>query len=316
MVTDKLALSSVLGIHHLGLAVRDLKQAVEFYAKTTMLSVLEDERIFSHVPHEPDQCAVLKGPNGHLQLMQFSDAPPSGMGVIGPGATHICFQAPASRSLYKTFVGQGAVPVSVGNPPIDLNGAGVRYAYARDQDNIMFEVEELDQPRFEGPIWIAHIALACEDIDRSVEFYRELLGVEPYGRANKVMGPRFDEVTGIENVRIRAAWFNTGNMVIELWQFINPPTPKATQAPNFCEAGHNKIALEVEDLAFELDRLAATGVALTHPPFESRGITEAYLRDPDGNLLSLVEVHGVSVSIANMPRIDWLPSPRDRKASA
>ena len=29
------------------------------------------------------------------------------------------------------------------------------------------------------------------------------------------MGPRFDEVTGIENVRIRAAWFNTGNMVIE-----------------------------------------------------------------------------------------------------
>ena len=41
--------------------------------------------------------------------------------------------------------------MSVGNPPIDLNGAGVRYAYACDQDNIMFEVEELDQPRFRGP---------------------------------------------------------------------------------------------------------------------------------------------------------------------
>ena len=179
----------------------------------------------------------------------------------------------------------------------------------------MFEVEELDQPRFEGPIWIAHIALACEDIDRSVEFYRDLLGVEPYGRANKVMGPRFDEVTGIENVRIRAAWFNTGNMVIELWQFIHPATPRADQAPDFCEAGHNKIALEVEDLAAELNRLAAMGVTLVHPAYESNGMTEAYLRDPDGNLLSLLEVDTGATSIADLPRIDWLPSPRDHKAA-
>ena len=36
----------------------------------------------------------------------------------------------------------------------------------------------------EGLIWISHIALACEDIDRSVEFYRDLLGVDLYGRAS------------------------------------------------------------------------------------------------------------------------------------
>ena len=47
------------------------------------------------------------------------------------------------------------------------------------------------------------------------------------------MGPRFDEVTGIENVRIRAAWFNTGNMVIELWQFIHPATLGQTKRPTF-----------------------------------------------------------------------------------
>jgi len=315
MAMANLVPSSVLGIHHLGLAVRDLEKAIAFYSETTTLSVLEDERIFSHVPYQPDQCAVLKGPNGYLQLMQFSDSPPSRMGVIGPGATHICFQSPASCSLYQSFVSQGAEPVSVGNPPIDLNGAGVRYAYACDQDNIMFEVEELDQPRFEGPIWIAHIALACEDIDRSVEFYRNLLGIEPYGRANKVMGPRFDEVTGIENVRIRAAWFNTGNMVIELWQFINPATPRVNQAPDFCEAGHNKIALEVGDLVSELNRLAAMGVTPVHPAYESNGMTEAYLRDPDGNLLSLLQVDTGSTSIADLPRIDWLPSPRDHEAA-
>ena len=50
----------------------------------------------------------------------------------------------------------------------------------------MLEVEELDKPRFEGPIWLAHIALVSPDIDRLVAFYRNLLGVEPYQRANKM----------------------------------------------------------------------------------------------------------------------------------
>ena len=58
MATDNLVPSSVLGIHHLGLAVRDLEKAIAFYSETTTLSVLEDERIFSQALHEPDQCAV------------------------------------------------------------------------------------------------------------------------------------------------------------------------------------------------------------------------------------------------------------------
>ena len=61
MTTDNLVPSSVLGIHHLGLAVRDLEKAIAFYSEPT-LSVLEDEQIFSQALHEPDQCAVLKGP--------------------------------------------------------------------------------------------------------------------------------------------------------------------------------------------------------------------------------------------------------------
>jgi len=98
-----------------------------------------------------------------------------------------------------------------GEPPIDLNGAGVRYAYARDADDIMFEVEQVDAPRFDGPIWLAHVALVSHDIDRLVDFYRDLLGVEPYRRANTIKGSRFDEVTGLDDVRVRAAWFNTVN---------------------------------------------------------------------------------------------------------
>jgi catechol 2,3-dioxygenase-like lactoylglutathione lyase family enzyme len=307
---NQLTPSTVVGIHHVGLSVRDLDAAVGFYTKATTLEVLPEKRISGQLPQEPEKSAVLKGPNGYLELMQFADQSlSSAMTVIGPGPTHVCYQSPAERSLYKTFKGLGASPVSVGEPPIDLNGRGVTYAYACDADNIMFEVEQLDEPRFKGPIWLAHLALVCHDIDASVAFYRNVLGIEPYGYVNKVVGPRFDQVTGLDNVRLRAAWFNTGNMVLELWQFIVPETPCAGDPMPFSAIGYNKFALEVGDLEAECARLTNIGVATLNEAKEDNGITEVYARDPDGNLFSLLQADKAAVSVRDVQKIDWLPSP-------
>ena len=118
--------------------------------------------------------------------------------------------------LYSEFKSQNASVVSRGTAPVDLNGRGVYYAYLRDADHLMLEVEQLDKPNFEGPIWIAHGALVTPDLDSLATFYQNLLGVSPYRRADDVRGPRLDEVTGLDNVHIRAAWFNVGNMVLKL----------------------------------------------------------------------------------------------------
>ena len=316
MSKERSALTSVLGLHHIGISVRDIDRAARFYSEATQLQRLEIDRISGELPIEPNRTAVLGGPNGFLELMQFDNTDPSTRSVIGPGPTHVCYQAPAELALYKKFKSLGAKTVSVGNPPIDLNGRGVEYVYACDADNIMFEVEQLDTPRFEGPIWLAHIALACEDIDASVEFYRDLLGVEPYGRANKVTGPKFDQVTGLESVRIRAAWFNTGNMVIELWQFIEPTTPAANEPSQFSEVGYNKFSLQVGDLGVEHARLSALGFPMLNEPSEHNGVAELYTRDPDGNLLSLAQVGDSGVSITEMETIDWLPSPQHPEIQA
>ena len=179
----------------------------------------------------------------------------------------------------------------------------------------MFEIEQLDQPRFEGSIWIAHIALVTPDLDQSVAFYRNLLGVETYGLVNKVMGERFDEVTGIENVRIRVAWFNTGNMVLEIWEYVNPKTPHPGEPLPFSKIGYNKIALEVDDLEAELSRLKRMGVECLNEPEEINGITEVYFRDPDGNLISLLKPNpSAEAGVANLEHIRWLPSPSNPTA--
>ena len=311
-----LVASTIKGMHHVGIAVSDVEKSVEFYQSVTALKRIDHDNIAGYLPEPCEKSAVLKGPNGYLQLMQFAGPTDlSEVPVAGPGVTHLCLQSPAEDALFNNFINNGAKPVSKGDQPIDLNGQGVRYGYARDADNIMFEIEQLDQPRFEGSIWIAHIALVTPDLDQSVAFYRNLLGVETYGLVNKVMGERFDEVTGIENVRIRVAWFNTGNMVLEIWEYVNPKTPHPGEPLPFSKIGYNKIALEVDDLEAELSRLKRMGVECLNEPEEINGITEVYFRDPDGNLISLLKPNpSAEVGVTNLEHMRWLPSPSNPTA--
>lgn len=308
--------STIKGMHHVGMAVSDVAKAVDFYQSTTSIARLDRDRLSGFLPESPEQSAVLKAPNGYLQLMQFEGAADiTELPVEGPGITHLCFQSPVENALFNKFIEHKATSVSIAKPPIDLGSQGVRYGYARDADNIMFEVEQLDKPPFKGPIWLAHIALATPDLDRSVAFYRNLLGVETYRHANKVTGPRFDEVTGLNDVRIRVAWFNTGNMVLEIWQFITPKTQDPAAPLPFNKIGYNKFALEVGDLEAECQRLRTMGVELLNEPNEENGVTEVYARDPDGNLFSLLEINSDGVpSVTELKQISWLPSPSNPTA--
>jgi len=307
---DPKPITTVLGIHHATLIVSDLARAGQFYAPTGLIPC-ELEVWQQSLPNSPAPALLLKAPNGCLELRACSnntEAKP--LPVIGPGITHACFQAPAQSSLYRQLIAGGADPVSVGEPPIDLNGAGVRYAYARDPDGAMFEVEELDEPRFTGPIWLAHIALATPDIDRAVLFYSQLLGVQPYSRVNKIVGPRFDEVTGLSSVRIRAAWFNVGNMVLEFWEFVQPRTPSHAVNRSQNQVGYDEFAIEVADLSWELNRLEGLGLSSETATVAGAGISEARFRDPDGNEFTLVQTtEDAETRVALFQPMHWLPAP-------
>ena len=183
----------------------------------------------------------------------------------------------------------GATPVSRGKEPVHLLGQGVYYAYARDRDGIMYETEHLDRSPFEGPIWFSHVALVSPNLDRLVEFYGLLLNAEPSRRTNRASGPTFDEVADYDDVMIRAAWFDVGNMILEMWQFVNPVTPEPKQPPAFEALGYNKVAFEVSDLEKEVERLSEQGIEFLAPLGSSEDGLEACLRDPDGNLVSLIQ---------------------------
>ena len=261
--------SSVIGIHHVGMSVTDLKASVEFYSQALGVRLqntpdtmqAEDGSLGLSTS---SNSAVLAFPNGYLKLSEYdrSDfSPPPVLPVKGPGITHVCYQSPTSEDIYQRLINGGATTVSRGEQPVHLLGQGVYYAYARDHDGIMYETEHLDHAPFEGPIWLSHAALVSPDLDRLVEFYSLLLDAKPNRRTDRASGPRFDEVAGYDNVMIRAAWFDIGNMILEMWQFVNPVTPEPQRPSAIEDVGYNKVAFEVSDLQKEYARLTTLGVA-------------------------------------------------------
>ena len=249
----------VRGIRHVGLSVTDLDRSLAFYRAATSLDLGSRGR------DDRGEYATLRGPNGTLELVEYTGARESSevMPVQGPGVTHVCYRSPTARDMYGSFVAAGATPVSRGTEPVDLGGYGVHYAYARDPDGIMFEVEHFDEPHFEGDLSIAHVALASPDLDRLVDFYTDLLGIEPYRRSENIEGPRFDDVAGIDGVRIRAAWFEVGNMALEMWQYLHPAPVPLAEPPPAARIGYGTITFAVD------------------------GPGDTTVRDPDGNLIRL-----------------------------
>ena len=306
--------SSVIGIHHVGMSVTDLKASVEFYSQALGVRLqntpdtmrTEDASLgFS----TPSNSAVLAFPNGYLKLSEYdrSDfSPPPVLPVKGPGITHVCYQSPTSEDIYQRLINGGATTVSRGEQPVHLLGQGVYYAYARDHDGIMYETEHLDHAPFEGPIWLSHAALVSPDLDRLVEFYSLLLDAKPNRRTDRASGPRFDEVAGYDNVMIRAAWFDIGNMILEMWQFVNPVTPEPQRPSAIEDVGYNKVAFEVSDLQKEYERLTALGVRFLSSPATSVDGWEACLRDPDGNLISLIQPKTQDdLSVSHLKQKTW-----------
>jgi len=306
--------SSVIGIHHVGMSVTDLKASVEFYSQALGVRLqntpdtmqAEDDSLGLSTS---SNSAVLAFPNGYLKLSEYdrSDfSPPPVLPVKGPGITHVCYQSPTSEDIYQRLINGGATTVSRGEQPVHLLGQGVYYAYARDHDGIMYETEHLDHAPFEGPIWLSHAALVSPDLDRLVEFYSLLLDAKPNRRTDRASGPRFDEVAGYDNVMIRAAWFDIGNMILEMWQFVNPVTPEPQRPSAIEDVGYNKVAFEVSDLQKEYERLTALGVRFLSSPATSVDGWEACLRDPDGNLISLIQPKTQDdLSVSHLKQKTW-----------
>lgn len=306
----------IKGIHHVALVVRDLVAAECYYCSAAGMHRLtvEAARAIAHpspqlaaVENLPVGQSLLAGRNGYLKLLapQWpSGAPDAEDNPINrPGIRHFCVQNFDCTILEQAVLGNGGSLIA---PPLDL-GTGNQYAYARDPEGNIMEIEGLPYAPATEPTWMGHVAIVTRDMDAAIAFYGRLFGTELRSRGRFGPGPQFDRMGGLADARIEGAWLTTGNMLLELWQFHAPEYPPEAAPRDFLDPGYSHICLESDDLADDAARLAALGGEMVSGIIENDLVRSLFARDPDGNIIELLEPRmangALSISVLEKPDI-------------
>jgi catechol 2,3-dioxygenase-like lactoylglutathione lyase family enzyme len=145
-----------------------------------------------------------------------------------------------------------------------------------------------------GTVRLDHTGVTVGDLDRSLRFYHDLLGL-PVRSRGEDRGPHLAAITGLDGARVRFADLDAGGgRLVELLQYLAPVAAPAAGAPNAPGTGH--LAIEVADVAAAAERLRAAGVTLrSRGPVaidddgDWAGVMCLYATDPDGFTVELIE---------------------------
>lgn len=95
---------------------------------------------------------------------------------------------------------------------------------------------------------------------------------------------------GFEGVELHGGWFRVAPFYsLEFWQFTSPVTKARTELPPLDRIGYNLIAMETTDIDADFARLKSQGLILETGIVDTQDGQAFYFRDPDGNLLALME---------------------------
>ena len=151
----------------------------------------------------------------------------------------------------------------------------------------------------EKPKWqlgaMYHLGLTVSDIEQSIEFYRDLLGMTLIRRRPSVTAEYVSLQTGYEGVELSVASLKVNGesrQSLELVQYVNNPGPASDPATN--RPGSSHLCLVVDDLRSCYEDLASRAVQFKSEPVTitegpNKGGLVIYLRDPDGYTLELFQ---------------------------
>jgi catechol 2,3-dioxygenase-like lactoylglutathione lyase family enzyme len=142
---------------------------------------------------------------------------------------------------------------------------------------------------------IHHTGITVRDLDRSIDFYHEILGLEFTTEPTPVVsGDELARGVGVPGASLRAACLRAGNSIVELLQYITPESPLEKPPPNNA-VGAAHVAFVVDDIEAKVRELHAKGVEFFSPvQYDDEGVLAGwrtvYFCDPDGIQLELVEI--------------------------
>ena len=143
--------------------------------------------------------------------------------------------------------------------------------------------------------WMNHTGFVVRDMERSLAFYRDLLGFEEE-RNGIVEGEYIAGVSGFPGAKMHIVYLGIGDRKhsVELIQYLNPRGEQiAPTERNAVGAAHLGFIVPDADAIYR--ELSAKGVKFVGAPAVRANAqypwahTACYFEDPDGNWLELIE---------------------------
>lgn len=187
-------------------------------------------------------------------------------------------------------------------PAWNQNAGGIRAFYFKDPDGHVLEI--LQFPRGKGAekwhrrsdrlfLGIDHTAIAIDDTNTSLAFYRDGLGMQVAGTSEN-HGCEQERLSNVHGARLRITTLRAGSGPgIELLEYLAPPGGRAAPVDlRANDLAHWQTRLAVAAAGLAEEQLAATrrlSAGFVEIPAGELGFRRGLIvRDPDGHALQLV----------------------------
>lgn len=133
-----------------------------------------------------------------------------------------------------------------------------------------------------------HYGVVVSDMDAALAFYRDTLGMTVLDRFEQESAA-FDRAVGVEDAHVELAFLDADGVAVELVDYHRPAGGNANDGVENNDVGAAHFCLAVDDADAAYERLREDVEFLSPPQELDNGVKLAFLADPDGNLVELLE---------------------------
>jgi len=131
-----------------------------------------------------------------------------------------------------------------------------------------------------------HVGITVADLDRTVDFYAETFDLDVVAEFS-VGGDAFAEAVAVEGASAEFAHLDAGGTTVELVAY--EPVGEGSIDPELNRPSATHLGLSVEDVESFYESLADDVETLSPPRTTSSGTTVLFVRDPEGNLIEVLD---------------------------
>ncbi len=135
-----------------------------------------------------------------------------------------------------------------------------------------------------------HVGIGVKDLEKSVKFYTEVMGMEEEYRTHNE-GEKISRIVGVKDVDMDVCVVKKNNVKIELLDYKNDGLKKQNKHIGQAEPGLIHLAFLVDDVDKEYERITSLGFKFNAPPMVARenGPKITYFEGPDNVVIEIFE---------------------------